>query len=165
MLVTRRLESTNKLGSGRRNLCGVSNGFGFFWPGKITPKSLNRCGGYQRGWSPNKCLEEGERSNWRHWDGNWSDFSSLPSLLRCAALISVPAISCTNFLCATIYIAHYWYYSISTRAFSYLCRQYDGLAPGCKWHPNYPIHQLGFTEFERCLLFLSKEILLGQSNI
>ena len=137
-----------------------------FLAGQNYPKKFKSLrGGYQRGWSPNKCLEEGERSNWRHWDGNWSDFSSLPSLLRCAALISVPAISCTNFLCATIYIAHYWYYSISTRPFSYLCRQCDGLASGCKWHPNYPIHQLGFTEFERCLLFLSKEILLGQSNI
>ena len=28
---------------------------------KLPPKSLNLWGGYQTGWSPNKCLEEGEK--------------------------------------------------------------------------------------------------------
>ena len=135
MLVTRQWhESTNKLGSGRLKWISI------FLPGKISAKSLNLWGVLKEDKVPiNAARREKEASG-----GIEMEIGQIsPSLLRCAALISVSAISCTNFVvhyCAQLVLL----YGTS----SYLCRQFDGLASGCKWHPNYPIHQLVLTEFD-----------------
>ena len=129
---------------------------------KLPPKSLNLWGGYQTGWSPNKCLEEGEK--------RWQ---ALKWKLDTVAQISPNASSSHRHLhCYAMqwfFVAHN-YITLHCRIFHqdslYWCRQYDGLASGSKWHPNYPIHHLGLTEFDQerhCIAWSPKGWLLLSS--